>query len=55
LNKQPKYIETIILSERGERHDNLCLFHISTNIETLRGCQGEGGWFNAAQGTHGLS
>jgi hypothetical protein len=43
LNKQPKYIETIILSERGKRRDSLCFFHISTNIEMLYECQDEAG------------
>ena len=32
-DQQPEYIETVILSERGQRRDDICLFHISTIIE----------------------
>jgi hypothetical protein len=33
LNEKPEYIKPIILGERGKSRDNICLFHISTNIE----------------------
>ena len=33
LHQQAEYIEPIILGERGQRRDGICLFHISTIIE----------------------
>src|SRR5262249_23560569 len=39
LHKQPKHLEAIVLGERGERSDNICFFHISTNIEKSAECQ----------------
>jgi hypothetical protein len=39
LDKQPKYVEPIILGERGKRRHGFCFFHISANIEMLLGSQ----------------
>jgi hypothetical protein len=35
LHQQAEYIEPIILGERSQGRDDICLFHISTNIETM--------------------
>jgi hypothetical protein len=39
LDKQAENIEAIILGECGQRRDDICLFHISTNIEMMEWCQ----------------
>lgn len=39
LNKQPEYIETVILGEGGKCREGCYFFHISTNIELSDACQ----------------
>ena len=40
LNEQAENVETIILSESGQRRNGILFFHISTNIEMFGRCQG---------------
>jgi len=35
LHQQAEYIEPVILCERGQGGNDICLFHISTNMETM--------------------
>jgi hypothetical protein len=40
LHKQAEHVEAIVLGERGQGRDGICLFHISTIIESLTSRQG---------------